>query len=107
MANTKAFERPRSTKSVQIGNCFVDGCPGGESSDQIGARADRVLARVRLINESVLLVSSGHFLRVLAARWLGLDVGGGAFFVLETASLSILGCEHNLSEPAFPHLRRC
>jgi broad specificity phosphatase PhoE len=79
---------------------FRDGCPGGESPDQIGARADRVVARIRSINESVLLFSSGHFLRVLAARWLGLDAGGGASFVLETASLSILGYEHDLSEPA-------
>ena len=79
---------------------FRDGCPGGESPDQIGARADRVVARVRSIKANVLLFSSGHFLRVLAARWLGLDAGAGAFFVLETASVSILGYEHNLSEPA-------
>jgi broad specificity phosphatase PhoE len=79
---------------------FRDGCPGGESTDEIGARADRVVARVRSINENVLLFSSGHFLRVLAARWLGLDAAGGGSFVLETASLSILGYEHHLSEPA-------
>jgi probable phosphoglycerate mutase len=79
---------------------FRDGCPGGESTDEIGARADRVVARVRSINENVLLFSSGHFLRVLAARWLGLDATGGGSFVLETAGLSILGYEHHLSEPA-------
>lgn len=79
---------------------FRDGCPGGESSDQIGARADRIVARVRSLKENVLLFSSGHFLRVLAARWLGLDAEVGGYFVLETASLSILGYEHNRSEPA-------
>jgi broad specificity phosphatase PhoE len=79
---------------------FRDGCPGGESPDQVGARADRIVARVRAVWENVLLFSSGHFLRVLTARWLGLDPGAGRYFVLETASLSILGYEHNASEPA-------
>jgi broad specificity phosphatase PhoE len=79
---------------------FRDGCPGGESADQVSARADRVVARVRSIDGNVLLFASGHFLRVLAARWLGLDAVDGAFFVLGTGSLSILGYEHDLSEPA-------
>jgi broad specificity phosphatase PhoE len=79
---------------------FRDGCPGGESPDQVGARADRIVARVRSVWENVLLFSSGHFLRVLTARWLGLDAGAGKYFVLETASLSILGYEHNAWEPA-------
>jgi broad specificity phosphatase PhoE len=79
---------------------FRDGCPGGESPDQISARANRIVARVRSIDGNVLLFSSGHFLRVLAARWLGLDASDGAFFVVGTASLSILGYEHDLSEPA-------
>jgi probable phosphoglycerate mutase len=56
---------------------FRDGCPGGESPDQIGARADRVVGRVRAIKGDVLVFSHGHFLRVLAARWLGLDAAGG------------------------------
>ena len=56
---------------------FRDGCPGGESPDQVGARADRVVGRVRAVKGDVLVFSSGHFLRVLAARWLGLDASGG------------------------------
>ena len=78
---------------------FRDGCPGGESPDQVAARADRVIHRVREINSSILLFSSGHFLRVLAARWLGLPALGGGYFLLSTASLSLLGYEHNLAEP--------
>jgi probable phosphoglycerate mutase len=79
---------------------FRDGCPGGESPDQVGVRADRVVAQVRAVWDNVLLFSSGHFLRVLTARWLGLGAGAGRYFILETASLSILGYEHDTSEPA-------
>ncbi len=78
---------------------FRDGCPGGETPGQIGARADRVVSRVRSIEGYALLFSSGHFLRVLAARWLGLDPGAGRYFLLSTASLSALGYEHNRSQP--------
>ena len=78
---------------------FRDGCPGGESPDQVGARADCVLSRVRAVRADVLLFSSGHFLRVLAARWLGLEPGTGRYLLLSTASLSALGYEHNLSQP--------
>jgi broad specificity phosphatase PhoE len=79
---------------------FRDGCPGGETPDQVGARADRIVARVRDVSGNVLLFSSGHFLRVLTARWLGLDAKAGTYFMLDTASLNILGYEHNQSEPA-------
>jgi probable phosphoglycerate mutase len=78
---------------------FRDGCPGGESPDQIGARADRAIRRVREIAGDTLLFSSAHILRVFAARWLGLDPGAGRLFVLGTASLSVMGYEHNRSEP--------
>ena len=78
---------------------FRDGCPGGESPQQIGARADRVIKRIRTIRGNVLIFSSGHILRVLTARWLGLEPVGGQYFLLSTASLSALGYEHKLSQP--------
>jgi probable phosphoglycerate mutase len=79
---------------------FRDGFPGGESFDQIEARADRVVNRVRSVDGAVLLFSSGHFLRVLAARWLGFKAQGARYFLLSTASLSTLTYEHGPSEPA-------
>jgi probable phosphoglycerate mutase len=78
---------------------FRDGCPGGETPAQVGARADKVLSRTRAIPGDVLIFSSGHFLRVLAARFLGLDPAGGRFFSLSTASLSRLGFENSLAQP--------
>jgi len=78
---------------------FRDGCPGGESPDQVAARADRVVGRVRAVEGDVLLFSSGHFLRVLAARWLGMEPSAGRHFLLSTASLSALGYEHTRSQP--------
>ena len=78
---------------------FRDGCPGGESPNEVGTRADRVVKRVRAVQGDVLVFSSAHFLRVFAARWLGLDAAFGRYFVLSTASVSALGYEHNLSEP--------
>ena len=78
---------------------FRDGTPGGESPDQVGARAERVVARLRAVHGDVLIVSSGHISRVVAARWLGLPPSGMRYFVLGTASLSLLGYEHDLDEP--------
>ena len=78
---------------------FRDGCPGGESLEVIGARADRVIARLWALDCNIGLFSSGHIMRVLGARWLGLDVFGGRLLQLGTATLSILGYEHSRSEP--------
>jgi broad specificity phosphatase PhoE len=79
---------------------FRDGCPGGESPHQVAARADRVVDRLRAVPGDVLLFSSGHFLRVLAARWIGIEATVNArSFMLSTASVSALGYEHDLSRP--------
>jgi broad specificity phosphatase PhoE len=78
---------------------FRDGCPGGETPDQVGARADRVVVRVREARGNVLLFSSGLVLRVLGARWLGLEPAAGRYLLLSTASLSVLGYEHDRSQP--------
>ena len=79
---------------------FRDGCPGGESPKKVAARADRVVSRVRAVQGDVLLFSSGHFIRVLAARWIGIQPAVSArSFMLSTASLSALGYENDLSRP--------
>jgi broad specificity phosphatase PhoE len=79
---------------------FRDGCPGGETPAEIGARADRIVARIRAVDSDVLIVSSAHISRVLTARWLGLAPAGGRLLMLGTASLSLLGYDHNRLEPA-------
>ena len=79
---------------------FRDGCPGGESPAQVAARADRIVDRVRAVQGNVLLFSSGHFMRVLAARWLGLEpTNSSRYFMLSIASLSALGYEGNPARP--------
>ena len=79
---------------------FRDGCPGGESPQQVAVRADRVVSRVRAVQGDVLLFSSGHFIRVLACRWIGVEPTVNArSFMLSTASLSALGYEHDFSRP--------
>lgn len=70
---------------------FRDGCPGGETPEQICARVDRVIARVRETKGHVALFAHGHVFRVFAARWLGLPAAAGSHFQLDTATLSILG----------------
>jgi broad specificity phosphatase PhoE len=79
---------------------FRDGCPGGESPAQVSARADKVVSRVRAVKGDVLLFSSGHFIRVLASRWIGIEPSvNSRFFLLSTASLSAVGYEQDLSRP--------
>jgi broad specificity phosphatase PhoE len=79
---------------------FRDGCPGGEMPAQVAARADRVVSNVRAVKGDVLLFSSGHFIRMLAARWIRLEATTDAVrLMLSTASLSALGYEKDLSEP--------
>ncbi len=77
---------------------FRDGCPKGESVADVGARADRVVTALRALGGNVLVFSSAHFLRTLTARWLGLAPADGTLFVLDTASMSVLGYEHDMSE---------
>jgi broad specificity phosphatase PhoE len=81
-------------------NLFRDGCPHGETPAQVSDRADRLIARLRALEGNVAVFSHGHFGRVLAARWNGLPVGAAQHFLLGTASLNILGYEHdNPAEP--------
>lgn len=70
---------------------FRDGCPDGEMPDQVGTRADRVIARARAAKGDVALFAHGHVLRVLVARWLGFPAGAGQHFLLDTGTLSVLG----------------
>ena len=70
---------------------FRDGCPGGESPEQVAARVDRVIARARTAEGNVVLFAHGHVLRALAVRWLGFPVGAGQHFFLSTGTLSVLG----------------
>lgn len=78
---------------------FRDGCPGGEAAADVAARADRIIAAIRAIDDDLIIFSSSHFLRVLAARWIGLPPEGGSLLILGTASVSSLGYEHDRTEP--------
>jgi probable phosphoglycerate mutase len=77
---------------------FRDGCPGGESPAQVGARVDRVIARVRAVSGNVALFAHGHLLRALVARFIGLPVGAGEHFLLDPATLCMLS--HYRDSPA-------
>ena len=78
---------------------FRDGCPGGESPLQVSVRADRIVSRVRTVDGNVALFSHGHILRVLAARWINLSASYGENFLLDTATLNVLG--YYRESPAF------
>jgi probable phosphoglycerate mutase len=79
---------------------FRDGSPGGESPAQVMARADNVCRRVREVQGNVLLFSSGHFIRVFAGRWIGLEPSvHNMSFLVSTASLSAVGYDRDLSRP--------
>ncbi len=75
---------------------FRDGCPGGEMPEQVGARVDRVVARVRAVEGNVALFAHGHVLRVLVARWIGLPPGAGQHFLLDTGTLCVLSYYYEL-----------
>ncbi|HEX6718418.1 MAG TPA: histidine phosphatase family protein [Pyrinomonadaceae bacterium] len=79
---------------------FRDGAPRGESPEQVAERADRVVDRVRAVSGNVLIFSSGHFLRMLAGSWIGIEPYDAKALTLSTASLSVLGYEHSLEQPA-------
>jgi probable phosphoglycerate mutase len=74
---------------------FRDGCPDGEAPGDVAARADRFIARVRSIEGDVLAFSSGHIIRMIAARWLGLPPAAGRFFFCRPASVGVLAFEHH------------
>jgi probable phosphoglycerate mutase len=94
----------KTTADVQQGHpgweLFRDGCPGGESPLDVAQRADRFISRVFEAHGDVLAFSSGHIIRMIAARWLGLPPGSGRFFYCRPASIGALDFEHeNKNEP--------
>jgi broad specificity phosphatase PhoE len=95
------FEGLRSAEILQRRpdwNLFRDGGPNGETPAQVAARADAVIARLRVLEGKIAVVSHGHFLRAFAARWAELPIDAGQRLLLSTASLSILGYEHDRVE---------
>jgi broad specificity phosphatase PhoE len=74
-----------------------DGCPGGESPANVGARADQVIAQIGASRGKVAVFSHGHMLRVLGARWIELDASSGARLGLSTAAICVLGHEREMT----------
>jgi probable phosphoglycerate mutase len=87
---------PAQIRAQRAGwDVYRDGCPGGESAEQVAVRANRVVAELRTMQGRVALFSHGQFLRALAVRWIELPIRQGYHLALDTGSLSILGYEHN------------
>ena len=74
-------------------NVWRDGCPGGERPDEVGGRADRVLARLRGADGDALAFAHGHILRVVTARWLAMEPAAGARFLFKAGAIAVLGYE--------------
>ena len=93
----------RSTVDIEVERpgwrLFREGCPGGETLDAVGTRADRVIGHIRAGGDNVLVFAHREILRILAVRWIGLAAVEGRRLLLATASLSILGYDHDLTEP--------
>src|SRR5262245_39752619 len=82
---------PEQIQAVRPGwLIFTDGCPGGETPEQVGARVDRIIAKVRAVDGDSAIFAHGHLLRTFAARWLGLPVAAGSFFLLDPATLNVM-----------------
>ena len=91
---------PEIQKARPGWSLFRDSCPGGETLEDVGRRADRIIARVRSLEGDTILFGHGHAHRILAARWLALPPRSGALFRLGPASVSVLSYEHTVDEPA-------
>ena len=93
----------RSTVDIEVERpgwrVLRDGSPGGETLDAVSARADRVIGRLRAGGGTVLLFGHREILRILAVRWIGLAPIEGRRLLLDTASVSVLGYDHDLTEP--------
>ena len=88
--NYEGLTTPQIHEKAPGWELFADGCPGGETAEQVGARVDRVIAKARAVEGDVALFAHGHVLRVLAARWLGFPATAGRHFVLDTGTVNVL-----------------